>query len=102
MAKPGEHGTLRVLITSVDGNADHPFRREDTVGDVRRWAYDKLVRDKGQIQFDATWLEHGGQRVDDSRALRLFDLPGERQRGREIDLTLNLAWTTQGGSLRGW
>jgi len=98
VAKTDEHGTVRVRITSVDGNVDHPFRREQAVGEVHQWAYERLVRDKDQVKFDATWLEYGGQRQDDSKLLKAFDLSEEHQPGREIDLTVNLAWTSQGGS----
>lgn len=97
MGQGGEQGTLRVLVTSVDGNADHPFRREQTVGDLRRWAYDRLVRDKDQIALEGTWMEHRGHRVDDTRTLDSFELDVEKKRGKEIDLTLALAWTSQGG-----
>lgn len=97
MPQPNDQGTLRVRITSVDGNAEHPFQRRETIGDVHDWSYKKLVRDKAQVPFETTWMEHGGQRVDDSQGLGSLVGSGQRQPGSEVDLTLNLAWTTQGG-----
>ncbi len=89
--------TIEVLITSIDGNLKHPFRREQTVDDVRRLGYDKLVRDKAQIPFESTWIEFAGKRQDG--AIRLSALvPSEgHEKKHETDLTLNLAWTQQGG-----
>jgi hypothetical protein len=91
------HGTANVLITSIDGNLSHPFRWDQAVGDVRRFAYDRLVNDKNQISFNNTWMEQGGVRLDDGTALS--DLADDKkQPGNVPDLTLNLAWTQQGGA----
>lgn len=95
--KTEEHGTVRVRVTSIDARDDHPFRLEDTVAGVHNWAYDRLVKDKAAVPFEATWMEYQGERVDDSRQLRSFDLPDHEPRGKEVALTLGLAWTSQGG-----
>lgn len=89
-------GTARVLITSIDGNVSHPFRWEQIVDEVRRFAYERLVKDKAQIALNATWIEHGSRRVDG--ATQLADLVDpKKQPGNEPDLTLSLSWTQQGG-----
>jgi hypothetical protein len=94
MAEP--HGTARIQVTSVDGNLTHPFRVDQTVDEVRVYAYDKLVQDKGQTPIESTWMEQGGTRLDGNTVIAsLIDLT--KQPGKEIDLTLNLAWTQQGG-----
>jgi hypothetical protein len=89
-------GTARVLITSIDGNMSHPFRWEQTADDVRRFGYDRLVKDKAQIALNATWIEHVGQRIDGGVQLAGLVDP-KRHPGSESDLTLNLSWTQQGG-----
>jgi hypothetical protein len=90
------HGTARVQVTSIDGNLTHPFRWEQVVDDVRRFGYDRLVQDKGQIPLDNTWIEFNGVRQDGSTQLASLGNP-KKQPGNEPDLTLNLAWTQQGG-----
>src|SRR5512133_3637700 len=59
-----DHGTVRVQVTSVDGNLSHPFKRSDTLGDVQRYAYDRLVQDKGAVALEATSIELGGAARD--------------------------------------
>ncbi len=90
------HGTLRALITSIDGNTTHPFRSDQTVDDVRQFGYERLVQDKGQIPLSSTWIEHSGTRLDNGTKLSTLVDP-KKQPGNEPDLTLNLAWTQQGG-----
>ena len=90
------HGTARVLITSIDGNVEHPFRWTQTVDDVRRFGYDRLVTDKNQVPLSSTWIEMDGNRLDNARELSSLVDP-KKLPGKEVDLTLNLAWTQQGG-----
>lgn len=91
-----EHGTARVLITSVDGNVTHPFRWEQTVDDVRKFGYEHLVQDKAQIPLNSTWIERANVRLDGATLLSDLVDP-KKQHGNEPDLTLTLAWTQQGG-----
>ena len=91
-------GTARVLITSVDGNVTHPFRWDQTVDDVRRFGYDRLVQDKNQIALSSTWIEHAGTRQDGGKRLSDLGDPTRKNPGNVPDLTLNLAWTQQGGA----
>jgi hypothetical protein len=93
------HGTAKVLVTSIDGNVTHSFRLEQTVDDVRQFAYQQLVKDKGQIPLSSTWIEHSGQRQDNGTKLSMLIDPKKRREKNEDepDLTLNLAWTQQGG-----
>ena len=94
-------GTIKVLITSIDGNVTHPFRLDQTVDDVRQFGYQALVQDKGQISLSSTWIERAGTRLDNSTKLSsLIDPRKEHEREDQPDLTLNLAWTQQGGSCR--
>lgn len=90
-----QHKKIFVLVTSLDGNLKHPFGRDDTVGQVRQFAYDHLVRQKDQIPMDRTWLEQSGQRVEDARVLA--SLVDQAQERAEPDLTLALVWETGGG-----
>ncbi|HEX8145032.1 MAG TPA: hypothetical protein VF553_20870 [Pyrinomonadaceae bacterium] len=98
--KPGGGGgpkKLMVSINSFDGNIKHhPFDATDTIGDVRRFAYDKLVQQKEQITLDRTWIEFNRERIDDGVVLSTL---AERQQGGgpEADLTLSLTWDTGGG-----
>lgn len=87
---------LMVQITSLDGHEKHPFDKTDTVGDVHRFAYERLVRQKDQYPIGQTWLEHNSQRVDGSTILSTL---AERQQGGgpEADLVLALSWNTEGG-----
>lgn len=87
---------LRTKITSIDGNAEHPFRPDQTVGEVRAWAYREIVREKNATPLNATWMEHRGAKVSDD--VVLDSLPREpTQTGKDTDLILALAWTSQGG-----
>lgn len=96
MGMAEDRGALRVLVTSVDGNADHPFRDSQTIGDVRSWAYKQLVRDKSATSLDATWIDFKGNRVDDSVELGSLERE-ETKTGKDPDLVLSLSWTSQGG-----
>jgi hypothetical protein len=91
--------TIRVLLTSIDGNLTHPFRGEQTVDDVRRFGYDKLVKDKAQIPFENTWIELLETRLDGSTRISSLVKPEKRDKdkGDDPDLTLSLVWTQQGG-----
>lgn len=94
---PGSGKKLMVSINSFDGNIKHhPFKATDTIGEVRRFAYDKLVQQKEQITFDRTWIEFNRERMDDGMILAAL---AERQHGSglEADLTLSLTWDTGGG-----
>lgn len=96
MANESDKGTRRVLVTSVDGNADHPFRPNQSIGEVREWAYGKLVVDKRETPLENTWIEHRENRVDLNMELGSLDRE-ETQTGREPDIVLSLSWTSQGG-----
>jgi hypothetical protein len=50
------------------------------------------------ISFDNTWIEHGGVRLDAGTKLSALGEP-TKQPGNVPDLTLNLAWTQQGGHI---
>ena len=90
---------LMVSINSLDGNIPHhPFDTTDTIGDVRRFSYERIVQQKDQITLDRTWIEFKGDRVEDSTQLGSLATPGQGS-GSEADLTLSLAWDTSGG---GW
>ena len=91
-----DRGTVRIQVTSIDGNLDHPFRRTDTIGDVRKFAYEHLVKDKSGVPFTATTIELGGVSIADSEAVgSLAD--AAKNRGKEIDLVVSLTWVSQGG-----
>lgn len=87
---------LQVLVTSNDGHVKHPFDKTATVGEVRRFAYDHLVKQQEQTPFDQTWIEFNGSRENDSTVLSTL---AERERGGgpDTDLTLSLVWNTGGG-----
>jgi hypothetical protein len=87
---------LQVLVTSNDGHVKHPFDITATAGEVRQFAYDRLVKQKEQTPFGQTWLELNGTRLDDGTLLSSL---AEREQGGgpEADLTLSLVWTTGGG-----
>lgn len=88
---------IMVSVNSIDGNIKrHPFDATDTVGDVHRFSYDKLVQQKDQITLDRTWIEFNGDRVDDSRVLSTLAGSGQGH-GGEIDLVMSLSWDTSGG-----
>lgn len=91
-----DHGTVRVQVTSVDGNLSHPFKRDDTLADVQQFAYDRLVQDKSAVPLEATSIEVGGAARDLST--KLGTLAGtEKNPGRDIDLSVALTWVTLGG-----
>lgn len=92
----GQQGTVRVQVTSVDGNFTHPFRTTQTVGDVRQFAYERLVQDKTAVPLTATNMEFGGHAVADSESLGAL-ASGSKNPGRDIDLILALTWVSQGG-----
>lgn len=96
MSRDLEHGTIRILITSIDGNTSHPFQRRQSVGDVRKFGYDKLVQDKRQVPLDSTWIEKDNRRLEDATVLDTL-VTETRKPGNEPDLVLSLAWTSQGG-----
>ena len=87
---------LIVLVTSNDGHVKHPFDKTASIGEVRRFAYDRLVRQKEQTPFDQTWIEFNGTKIDDPVIISTL---AEREKvgGPEADLTLSLVWTTGGG-----
>jgi hypothetical protein len=86
-----------VSINSLDGIIEHhPFDPSDTIGDVHRFAYDRIVSQKDQITFDRTWVEHNKQRLEESRTLSTLASPGSAG-GSSPDLILSLAWDTSGG-----
>jgi len=87
---------LTIHVTSLAGERTHPFDGSDLVGDVHRWAYDHLVKQKDQIPFDRSWIEFSGQRQADGTTLA--SLVSAERPHREPDLTLALAWDTGGGT----
>lgn len=91
-----EHGTVRVQVTSIDGNLTHPFKRTDTVADVQQFAYSRLVQDKTAVPLSATTVELGGTPVASSESLGTL-ASGGKNPGRDIDLSLALTWVSQGG-----
>lgn len=93
---PDSQGTARVQITSIDGNVTHPFRWNQVVDDLRQFGYERLVQDKNQIALNSTWIEKDGARLDGGVRLEQLTEPA-KQPGNLPDLTLNLAWTQQGG-----
>ena len=97
---PGSGGgpkKLMVSVNSIDGNIKHhPFDSTDTIGDVRRFSFDKLVQQKDQITFERTWMEFNGDRVDDSTQLSTLATRSQGG-GPEADLILSLVWDTSGG-----
>ena len=92
-----KHRTIRVLVTSIDGRISHPFQPETTIGEVRKWAYEKIVQDRSAVALDATWIEVDGSRVDDAGKLSSLVPEPRHNPGSEIDLTVALSWTSQGG-----
>jgi hypothetical protein len=95
-------GNVRVLVTSVDGNLTHPFKPTDTVAEVQAFAYPRLVRDKAQVPLSATSMERSlpnGTTAPLTGRESIGSLVGPREpgHGNEIDLTLSLVWTSQGG-----
>jgi hypothetical protein len=93
-----QHGPqkLLVMVTSNDGHMKHPFDGTATVGEVRAFAYERLVRQTEQTPFNQTWIECSGQRLADSTVLDTLATrhPGD---GNDPDLTLALTWATVGG-----
>ncbi len=96
MATTSEKGTVRVQVNSVDGNLTHPFKRTDTVADLQRYAYEKLVQDKTAIPLSATSIEFGGTALSAGESLGTL-ASGEKNPGHEIDLVVALTWVSQGG-----
>lgn len=93
----GEPKKLMVAINSLDGNIPHhPFDPSATVGDVRQFAYERLVKQKDQIALDRTWIEFASDRVENNTPLGTLAKPDE-SKGSEPDLTLSLVWDTSGG-----
>lgn len=86
---------VHVLIKSLDGHKQHPFDSRTTLNEIHRFAYDQLVKQKGQIPFEGTWLERGGQRLDD--AMVLGTLPEDEEQRPGVDFTFSLVWDTRGG-----
>jgi hypothetical protein len=91
---------LQVLVTSNDGHIKHPFDKTATIGEVRQFAYDRLVKQKEQTPFNQTWIEFNSSRLDDGIVLSTL---AERHPGGgpEADLTLSLVWNTGGGRAGG-
>ena len=87
---------LMVLVTSNDGHVKHPFDTKATVSDVRRFAYDHVVKQKEQTPFEQTWIELNGSKLDESTVLSTLGEPSPGG-GPEPDLTLALVWNTSGG-----
>ena len=88
---------LMVSINSLDGNIPHhPFNTTDTIGDVREFAYDRLVQQKDQITLERTWIEFNRDRIADSVQLGTLATANEGS-GAEPDLTVSLVWDTSGG-----
>jgi hypothetical protein len=94
---PDNQGTIKVFITSPDGNVTHPFKRAETVGNVHDFAYKKLVQDKTAVPFSSTWMEYSGSAIADSESLDPL-ASGGANKSKEADVTLTLAWQSQGGS----
>lgn len=92
---PDNADPVKVLVTSVDGRAQRAFRSDATVNEVHEWAYPKVVQDTGSVPFGSTWMEYKGNRIDGARVLSSFG--AQPQGGNEPDLTLGLAWQSQGG-----
>jgi hypothetical protein len=91
-----DNGTVRVQVTSMDGNLTHPFRVSQTVADVQQFAYERLVQDKSAIPLSATSIEAGGAGVAGSTKLGSL-ASGDEASGKGIDLSLALTWVSQGG-----
>src|SRR5688500_12797164 len=51
--KGEEHGVVRVRVESTDGNFEHPFRVTQTVSELKAFAYNRLVEDKGSVPLSA-------------------------------------------------
>lgn len=96
MAGSGEQGVVRVRIDSPDGKWTHPFKRTDTIAEVRERAYGQLVQNKTAVPLSATSIQFGGNPVADSEKLGTL-ATGGKNHGNEIDLVLSLVWTSQGG-----
>jgi hypothetical protein len=91
-----DHGTLKVLVTSIDGNFSHPFKSSDTVGQVHEQAYKKIIQDENATPFSSTSIEFKSVAQNDATPLSSFAASGEK-RGSEADIVFSLTWVTQGG-----
>ncbi|MDB4889234.1 MAG: hypothetical protein JWL61_1089 [Gemmatimonadetes bacterium] len=96
-----DSGNIKVEVTSIDGNLTHPFKRSDTIGEVHRFSYDRLVRDKTTVPFTATTIEFNSQPVSDAETLgSLASAADNKEHEKNKDegkLTLALTWVSQGG-----
>lgn len=88
---------VRVLVTSIDGNFSHPFRRNDTVGDVHEQAYKKIIKDENATPYSSTSIEFKGSAENDATVLASLLDGSESGHGKDVDLVLALTWVTQGG-----
>jgi hypothetical protein len=91
-----QKGTVRVQVTSVDGNLTHPFQRKASIGAVREYSYEKLVQDKTAVPLSATSIELDGNAISDSESVGTLAL-GREGHGKDVDLSLALTWVSQGG-----
>jgi hypothetical protein len=91
-----ESSTVRVQVTSIDGNLTHPFRGAQTVADVQQFAYERLVQDKTTVPLTATSMEAGGEAVAGSQSLAAL-VGAAKGHGHDVDLSLALTWVSQGG-----
>jgi hypothetical protein len=96
--KGGEHGVVRVQVQSPDGNFSHPFQRGTTIGMIKQFAYDRLVRDKASVPISATSIQLGGTVLSDSETVGTLAAGGKNQ-GNQIDLAVALVWQSSGGAV---
>ncbi|MBB4637525.1 hypothetical protein [Longimicrobium terrae] len=97
--KGDEHGVVRVRVESTEGNLEHPFRVSQTVGELKRFVYDRLVQDKGNVPLSATYIQLGGKSVADSELIGGL-ATGGKNRGNEVDVVVSLGWPMSGGARR--
>jgi hypothetical protein len=96
MTEANASETLRVQVTSIDGNLTHPFKATDTMATVRHFAYERLVQNKNQIAEATTWIEFGGSKQDEGTELASLVDP-QKNKGNAIDVVVALVWPSQGG-----
>jgi hypothetical protein len=94
--KGQEHGTVRVRVESTDGNFEHPFRVTQTVGELKAFAYERLVQDKGSVPLSATYIQVGNTSVSDGESLGALAAGGKNP-GNQMDLVVSLGWPMSGG-----